>query len=299
MRELVPIRDGDHVLVVFDARRRWLVKVKAGEQFHTHRGYVEFDDLIGREFGHVSKTRGANAKFYAFRPYPSDFVVKMKRSTQIIYPEDVGLILVYTGIGPGSKVLEAGTGSGALTANLAYFVRPTGHVYTYDVREKSLKRARRNLEKIGLTRWVTVENRDVDDGFPEREADAVVLDHPSPWIVVPHAWEALAFGGAFCAFSPTIEQVKKTVAALRSHGGFGLVQAMELLKRDYQVRRNATRPVSQMVGHTGFLTFARKVGAGEGDADPDEKEKTRRGNEGGEPPQVAIPRAFFDDLAQP
>lgn len=255
----MPIQANDYVLCVFDPKRRWLLQVVPGDEFHTHKGIIRFDDLVGHEYGEIFETTPSRKQFFVFQPLPSDFVVKMDRKTQIIYPEDIGLILVYTGVGPGSRVVEAGTGSGALTANLAYYTRPTGHVYTYDVRPKSLRQARRNLTRMGVMEWISIEKRDVTGGIPVEGVDAVILDLPSPWLVVEHAWQALAPGGAICLFSPTIEQVKKNVHALHVSRGYALVQTMEIFRRDYQVKENATRPKSRMIGHTGFLTFARKV----------------------------------------
>ena len=143
------IKKDDLIFLILDERRRWLVQVKPGGNFHTHKGIIEFDDIIGKKFGSVVfsrpfKTQGY--KFYVLKPLPSDYILHMSRKTQIIYPEDAGLILLYSGIGPGSVVIEAGCGSGALTCIIGNFIRPDGHIYSYDINEQSFKRTKSNVE---------------------------------------------------------------------------------------------------------------------------------------------------------
>src|SRR5271157_1106465 len=253
----MPIQDGDLIFLVFDHKRKWLLKVRTGEQFHTHLGIINFDDIIGNDYGFKVRTN-TNAFFWVFEPLPSDVVLKMGRATQIIYPQDIGMILVQTGIGPGKRVVEAGTGSGALTINLAYYVQPAGHVYSYDISEKSTSQAKKNLEKVKLADFVTLKMGDVCASIEEKDVDVVMLDLATPWLAIENAWGALKGSGSICCFSPTIEQVKKNVEALK-HGGFADVRTFEILCRDYQVKENATRPGTSMVGHTGFMTFGRKV----------------------------------------
>jgi tRNA (adenine57-N1/adenine58-N1)-methyltransferase len=154
--------------------------------------------------------------------------------------------------------VEAGTGSGALTINLAYYVQPNGHVYTYDISEKSSSQAKKNIEKVKLAEYITLKMGDVCSAIEETDVDVVMLDLATPWLAINNAWGALKGSGSICCFSPTIEQVKKNVEALK-HGGFADVRTFELLCRDYQVKENATRPGTSMVGHTGFMTFGRKV----------------------------------------
>lgn len=256
------IKENDLIFLVLDERRRWLVEVKAGDSFHTHRGIIEFDDLIGKPFGTCVfskpyETQGY--KFYILKPLASDYILYMSRKTQIVYPEDAGLILIYSGIGPRSIVIEAGCGSGALTCILGNFVRPNGHIYSYDIREKSLKRARKNIEKANLTEIVSIQYGDIIlDDFNHRNVDAVVLDMAQPWKAVEKVKDYLKLSGILVSFSPTIEQVKKTTFVMRDNDFFE-INSYELLKRRIQVKESATRPEVRMIGHSGYLTFGRKV----------------------------------------
>lgn len=256
------INENDLVFLVLDTRRKWLIKVKSGKEFHTHKGIIYFNDIIGKPYGSVifskpHETQGY--KFYVMRPLPSDYIQYIRRKTQIIYPEDAGLILIYTGIGPGSKVIEAGCGSGALTCTLANYVRPNGHIYSYDIKQKHIKRAIKNIEKTRLQDFATIQYGDIlIDNFDHKAMDSVVLDMPEPWNAVDKVKAYLKLSGTLVSFSPTIEQVKKTTYSLKKNQFFD-IKTYELIKRELQVKKNATRPMSRMVGHTGYMTFARKV----------------------------------------
>jgi len=179
------IKKNDLIYLILDNRRRWLVTVEEEREFQTHKGIIKFNEIIGKPFGsvvfsHPHETQGY--KFYVLKPLPSDYVLHMSRKTQIIYPEDAGLILIYSGIGPGSKVVEAGCGSGALTCILGNFVRPDGYIFSYDVREKSLKRALSNVIKANLQNFVSIQYGDILlDDLGHKNVDSVVLDMPQPW----------------------------------------------------------------------------------------------------------------------
>ena len=256
------IKENDLIFLILDGKRRWLVQVKSGGNFHTHKGIIEFDDVIGKKFGSVVFSRPFETqgyKFYVLKPLPSDYILHMTRKTQIIYPEDAGLILLYTGIGPGSIVIEAGCGSGALTCILGNFVRPKGHIYSYDIREKSLKRAKLNVKRAKLDDFVSIQYGDIlNDDLKLENVDAVVLDMATPWNAIKKVLNYLKFSGTLVSFSPTIEQVKKTVSAMKNNE-FIEVNTYELIKRRIQVKENATRPEVRMIGHTGYLTFGRKL----------------------------------------
>jgi tRNA (adenine57-N1/adenine58-N1)-methyltransferase len=256
------IKENDLIYLILDGRRKWLVKVESGGEFHTHKGIIKFDDLIGKPFGSVIFSRPYESqghKFYLLKPLPSDYVTHMSRKTQIIYPEDAGLILIYTGIGPGSKVIEAGCGSGALTCILGNYVRPEGHIFSYDIREKSLKRAQRNVINANLQDFVSIQFGDIlNDDLGHTYIDSVVLDMPQPWKAVEKIRSYLKLSGTFVSFSPAIEQVKKTTFSLQENG-FYEIYTYELSKRKFQVKKNATHPEVRMIGHTGYMTFARKI----------------------------------------
>jgi len=256
------IKENDLVFLVLDERRRWLVKVKKGDSFHTHRGIIEFDDIIEKPFGSCVFSKPYESqgyKFFVFKPLPSDYILHMGRKTQIVYPEDAGLILIYSGIGPGSVVIEAGCGSGALTCILGNSVRPNGHIYSYDVNEKFIARAKKNVAKANLEAVVTIQYGNIiEDHLKYKNVDSVVLDMAQPWKAIEKVKEYLKLSGILVSFSPTIEQVKKTTFAMRNNDFFE-INSYELLKRKIQVKKSATRPEARMIGHSGYLTFGRKI----------------------------------------
>lgn len=251
------IMEGDYILLYLSQRKTYLVKVEAGKSFHTHKGFIKFDDLIGKDYG-SSVLSNLGVEFMAIKPLLRDFVMKSVRKTQITYPKDIALIVVFSGIGPGSRVVEAGTGTGALTTALAHYVKPDGKVYSYEIREEFLKTAEKNLKRAGLIDFVELKNRDVTAGIDESDIDSVILDLATPWLVVPHAYNALKPCGTLVSFSPTIDQIVKTVEALNENG-FVDMETVECLMRGMQTERGKTRPQTLMTGHTGYITFARKA----------------------------------------
>jgi len=251
------IAEGDDIFLYLDRRRTYLVKVEADKSFHTHKGYIQLGDLIGKEYG----TRIASSmdiEFVALKPNIRDYIFKTNRRTQISYPKDISLIIMFSGIGPGSRVVEAGTGTGALTSAIAHYIKPAGRVYTYEVRQEFAKNAKKNLERAKLLEYVELKEGDVTEGIEEKDLDAVILDMATPWLVVPHAYTALKGSGVLVSFSPTIDQVVKAVEALTDYGFVG-IETVETLMRFMQVVRGKTRPQTVMTGHTGYLTFARKA----------------------------------------
>ncbi len=251
------IADGDNILLYLDLRRTYMIKVQAGQTFHTHKGYVKFDDLIGKDYGSTFKS-SLGVDFTVLKPALTDYIMKSSRNTQITYPKDAALIVIFSGIGPGSRVVESGTGTGALTTALAHYVKPNGKIYTYDIREEGQKTAEKNLRRSGHLDFVELKLKDVVAGIDERDIDAVILDLAVPWLVVPQAYEALKPSGIIVSFSPTIDQVVKTVEALREHN-FVAIETFECIMRGMQVERGKTRPQTLMTGHTGYITHARKV----------------------------------------
>jgi tRNA (adenine57-N1/adenine58-N1)-methyltransferase len=251
------ISEGDDIFLYLDRKRTYLVRVEAEKSFHTHKGYIQLGDLIGKEYG-IRIVSSMGIEFVALKPTLRDHIFKTSRRTQISYPKDISLIIMYSGIGPGSRVVEAGTGTGALTSAIAHYIKPSGRVYTYEVRQEFQKNAKKNLERAGLLDYVELKEGDVTESIEEKDVDAVVLDLATPWLVVPHAYTALKGSGVLVSFSPTIDQVVKVVEALTECGFVG-VETVEILMRFMQVERGKTRPQTVMTGHTGYLTFARKA----------------------------------------
>ncbi len=252
------IQDGSLVYIFLDARRNWIRRVRAGEGFHSNRGIIYYDDIIGRPYG-IKVRSHSGTEFQIHRPSPTDVQIAMGRNTQIVYPKDAGTILIEAGIHAGCRVVESGTGSGALTGVLARAVGPTGRVYTYEVREDMFKGARKNLEKFGLLDNVTMYNEDILDGIHESDVDAVVLDLATPWLVVDEAHRVLRPSHYLASYSPTIEQVMRTCKALGESGRWGMIKTLEVLQREIMVREGKTRPTTWMVAHTGYMTFARAL----------------------------------------
>jgi tRNA (adenine57-N1/adenine58-N1)-methyltransferase len=251
------ISEGDDIFLYLDRKRTYLVRVEAEKSFHTHKGYIQLGDLIGKEYG-TRIVSSMGIEFVALKPTLRDHIFKTSRRTQISYPKDISLIIMYSGIGPGSRVVEAGTGTGALTSAIAHYIKPSGRVYTYEVRQEFQKNAKKNLERAGLLDYVELKEGDVTGGIEEKDVDAVILDLATPWLVVPHAYTALKGSGVLVSFSPTIDQIVKTAEALTEHGFVG-IETVESLMRFMQVERGKTRPQTVMTGHTGYLTFARKA----------------------------------------
>lgn len=251
------ITDGCDIYIILDQRKNWITTASSGKQFHCHKGYFDFDEIIGKPFG-SKVTTNKSATLYIYKPIPSDYLAKIPHSSQIIYSKDAGLILMNTGIMPGSMVIETGTGSGALTSILATYVKEQGHVFTYEVRDEAYITASKNIKRLGLESYVTIKNKDASLGFDEKDVDAVVLDLGDPCEVISHAYTSLKHSGTIAVFLPTYNQVERVYTSLKDNN-FGEITAVELIKRELQLKPNAIRPNTRMIGHTGFLIFARKL----------------------------------------
>ncbi|MDP9074686.1 MAG: tRNA (adenine-N1)-methyltransferase [Actinomycetota bacterium] len=255
-----PFLPGERVLLLDSKGRRYLVTLSVGGEFHTHAGPLRHDDLIGRAEGiMVRSTRGG--RYTAVRPTLAEVILKMPRGAQVIYPKDLGPILMLADIFPGARVLEAGVGSGALSMTL---LRAGADVVGYELREDFANRARTNvisfLGHAVLPRY-RVELRDVYDGIDQTDLDRMILDLPEPWRVVKHAEGALQPGGILVSYLPSIVQVAQLREAL-DHSGFGMSETVEVLERTWHVDGQSVRPDHRMVAHTGFLTSARLLGPG-------------------------------------
>jgi tRNA (adenine57-N1/adenine58-N1)-methyltransferase catalytic subunit len=250
--------------------RRYLIRLQAGSTFHFHSGSIAHDSVIGSPEG-IRLRATSGARMIALRPTLADFVLKMPRGAQVVYPKDIAAILVHGDIAPGSRVIEAGTGSGALTMGLARAVGPGGLVVSYELREDFHTTARANLESFfdGVPAWVHLRHDDVTSAAgPAGESgagfDRAVLDLPEPWSVLPAISATLRPGGILTTYLPTTNQTREIVLALE-RAGYWQVDTFEVMERHWHVTDRSVRPDHRMVAHTGFITTARRglIGAGE------------------------------------
>ena len=256
---------GDRVLLVDHKRRRHLVTLEAGGQFHTHAGIVSHDDVIGRSDASIVHT-SRGARLVAFRPTLAEYVLEMPRGAQVIYPKDLAIVMFWADIFPGARVLEAGMGSGALTLALLRAVGPHGKVVTYEQREDFCRRALANIQlRMGEVTNLMVRLQPVEEGLADEEpVDRAVFDLPEPWRLVDPVARVLRSGGIFLSYVPTIIQSHQLSETLRRHPGYGLVETFETLLRPWNIDGTSVRPFHRMVAHTGFITVARRVVPSEG-----------------------------------
>jgi tRNA (adenine57-N1/adenine58-N1)-methyltransferase catalytic subunit len=257
-----PLGAGELVVLTDRKRRRYLVTLTPGDQWHSHAGMVDHDDLIGVVEGTAVRTN-RNMEVTVLRPTREDYVLKMKRGAQVVYPKDQAMIVAAADVRPGCTVVEAGAGSGALTMALLAAVGPAGRVVSFEHREDHARIARRNVERFlggPPANWELHEG-DVAEGLAGRRVHRVVLDLLEPWAVVAPAAEALAPGGILLTYTPTIPQVMRTTERLWDDGRFTQVTTTETLVRGWDVDGLAVRPAHRMVAHTAFLTTARRVPA--------------------------------------
>ncbi|MHB8511539.1 MAG: tRNA (adenine-N1)-methyltransferase [Actinomycetota bacterium] len=249
---------GDRALLVDRKQRRYLITLVGGGEFHTHHGTLAHDEIIGHEEGVRVESSGGSS-MVAFRPGLADFVLKMPRGAQVIYPKDIGLMLVEADIYPGCRVIEAGTGSGGLTLALIRAVGD-GKVISFDLREDHASKARANLEMFlgKLPDNVDLRIGDVCS-YEEEPADRLMLDMPEPWTPLASSDRLLRPGGIACCYIPTVPQISRTVESMREHG-YHEIRAFEVLVRPWHVEGLSVRPEHRMIGHTGFLVVGRRLG---------------------------------------
>jgi len=266
MRGMSQLSSGERIHLVDKKRRQYALTLKAGETYQFSGQKIAHDAIIGRPDGTIVTLSGGK-KMVAFRPTFGEYVVKMPRGAQVLYPKDLALIPMWADVYPGARVFEAGTGSGALTMALLRAVGTRGTVVTYEAREDFARTALTNIERyLGAPSNLVPLRRNayegvelLEDGVP---FDRVVLDLPEPWQVVPHAANALRSGGIYLSFVPTVPQVVQTVEALERATVFGIIETFETLLRTWSVQGRSVRPDHRMVAHSGFITVARKVEPG-------------------------------------
>ena len=248
---------GDLVLLVSGGGKRNLLRLEPGRQFHSHLGTSRHDDLLDLPYGTTVHSHLGHA-LLLLEPSLDDRITRIKRNTQIIYPKDAAMIVQRLSLRAGSRVIEAGTGSGGLTIALAWAVAPGGRVYSYEIREEHLSVARRNLNQMGLLQYVDLHHASILDGFAQTEVDALVLDLRTPWLFLEKAHAALRPGSFFAALVPTTNQVSQLLGELEK-GSFADIGVEEILVRKYKPVPDRLRPDDSMVGHTGFLISARPI----------------------------------------
>ncbi|MBN1661864.1 MAG: tRNA (adenine-N1)-methyltransferase [Anaerolineae bacterium] len=251
-------RENDLVLLLGQDRKEFIVCLRPGGRLQTHRGTIDHDDLLGQPLGREIKSH-LGYSFVVLEPSTFDLIRQLKRTTQIMFPKDIGYVLMRLNIMPGSRVVEAGSGSGGLTVALARAVGQEGMVYSYEARPDILRLAQKNLDTLGLGSRVDFKLRDVGEGFDEHGVDALFLDLRRPWAYLDHVAATLKDSGFFGAIVPTTNQVDDLLLGLEGQEGFGSIEVEEVLVRPYKPVPGRLRPADRMVAHTGYLVFARKV----------------------------------------
>jgi tRNA (adenine57-N1/adenine58-N1)-methyltransferase len=254
------LQDGEQVLLIDQRGRRHLFMLRKGETFHSDRGWVAHDAIIGQPDGSWVRT-SKGTRYVVLRPTLSEYVLDMPRGAQVIYPKDLAMVMFWADIYPGARVLEAGMGSGALTLALLRAVGPAGRVISYEQREDFARRALANIQlRMGEVSTLAVRLRPVEEGLAEEEpVDRAVFDLPEPWRLVEPVARVLRSGGIFLSYVPTIIQSHQLSEALRRHPGYTLVETFETLFRPWNIENTSVRPFHRMVAHTGFITVARRV----------------------------------------
>ncbi|HZQ05012.1 MAG TPA: tRNA (adenine-N1)-methyltransferase [Anaerolineae bacterium] len=249
---------GDVVLLLDPEGKRIVARLTPKQRIDSHLGYITHEALLESEYGSTLQTQ-LGQTFVLLRPSTLDLIMNVSRSTQIVYPKEIGYLLLKMNIHPGVRVVEAGTGSGAMTLALARMVQPNGMVFTYEEREEMQLNARKNIERAGLSPYVEFRVRDIRAGFDERDADALFLDVREPWLFLAQAHAALKPGGFFGSLVPTTNQVSEMLAEFERMGNWVEIEVSELLHRKYKTNADRLRPDDRMIAHTGFILTARPV----------------------------------------
>lgn len=249
-------KEGQLAMLIYE-EKKFIFRLDPTIELQTHEGIIHHQSLIGLPWGSYVQSH-LGKMFLLLEPTLRDILLNTQRKSQIIFPKDIGYILLRLSIGPGKTVIEAGTGSGALTTALAWAVGPSGKVFSYDKREDMQELSKKNLTRVGLDDRVEFKTRDLSLGFDEGDVDALFLDLPEPQNYLSAVREALTNGGAFGSILPTMNQVSELLKGLEGHQ-FGMIDVCEILLRFYKTIPQRLRPLDRMVAHTGYLVFARPL----------------------------------------
>lgn len=253
------IRRNSDVLIYYNHTKKWLVKMSTTEELHTHIGVIRHRDAIGKEYGSRIVTN-KDKYVYLLEPTMHDYIMKIRHGTQIVYPKELGYIAARAGICSGQNIVEVGTGSGSLTSFVAGIVKPRGHVYTFDINEDFIKIAAKNIERAGMSKYVTQKKTDLKTAksVPVSEADVAVIDLGDPWSVLGNVRRMLKGSGSLFAVCPTMNQLERLASELTQHE-FTDIECTEMILRNIEAREGKTRHSFQGIGHTTYLCFARKA----------------------------------------
>lgn len=251
------IKEGSFLLLLSRKMDQHLVKITENGEFSTHEGKLLFKDLIGKPYGTVVKTH-LGAEYYAIKPGITDFLKFIKRKTQVLYPKDLGFIILKLNICSGIKMIECGSGSGSATSVFAFSLYPDGKLFSYDVRTEFINLAKQNLSRLGLESIVQFKNKDIEEGFDEKDVDALFLDVKYPEKYIYHAYNSLKPSGNMCIFVPTTNQIGDVLKELEKYP-FVMTEVLEILLRSYKTVPERIRPEDTMIAHTGYLIFTRKI----------------------------------------
>lgn len=254
-----PLRAGEDIILVDPKGEEHLLTLTPGKPFGTHRGNILHDDIIGKPDGtRVWTARGT--AYRVFRPTFNQYILNLKRNAQIIYPKDIGPILLWADIFPGATVIEAGVGWGALSIKLLEAIGPGGRLVSYEIREDFAESGKKTISRfLGECPNHEIKVRDIYQGIDETEVDRLVLDLPEPWHVVPHAAEGLVPGGILLSYLPSTLQVKQMVDRIEEQGSFAEPEVFEVIHRPWHVKGQSVRPVQWMFSHSAFIVVTRKT----------------------------------------
>jgi len=257
--------DGEPIILLDRKNREYLARLDGTRPLAIRGGKISIEELIGRDEGCTVRS-SVNEPFLVFRPSLPQLIPNLPRNAQVVYPKDLGPILIWADLFPGASVVEAGAGAGALSMTLLRAIGSAGQLTTYEIREDFADMARKTVSKyFGPAPNWRLKVGDVESELEETDVDRIVLDLPEPWKVIERAWKALKPGGILLSYLPTVIQVKSLVDALRADKRFACIETMETLMRFWHIKGMSVRPQHRMIAHTGFLTAARRLAAGETD----------------------------------